>query len=80
MKKQGTEQLEKSLTALQWQRTTHPEKLQVDLDESAIHAILTACVLRNMKKFDDARDILKNEILSHDRYVSSLIFSSYVPS
>ena len=73
VKKQGLEQLEKSLAALQWQRTSHPEKHQADLDESAINALLRACVLRNLKRFDEAREILKNEILNHDRYAPSRI-------
>jgi hypothetical protein len=52
---------------LQWERTSHPEKHKADLDEAGIQSLLRACTLRNMKKFDDAREILKTEILNHEK-------------
>ncbi|KUJ20335.1 outer membrane protein-like protein iml2 [Mollisia scopiformis] len=66
-KKQGTAQLQKSLDILQWERTSHPEKLQGDLDETAIQAVLRAASLKNMGKYDEAREVLKAEVLKHDR-------------
>lgn len=66
-KKQNDEQLQKSLDALNWQQTTHPEKFQNDLDETAIKALLEACIMRNMKKYDSARTILKDEVLNHEK-------------
>lgn len=68
-KKENMEQLQKSLDAVEWERTTHPEKLENDLDETAIKALLEACMLRNMRKYDEARTILQDEILNHERYV-----------
>jgi hypothetical protein len=67
-KKENMEQLQKSLDAVKWERTSHPEKLKNDLDETAIKALLEACMLRNMRKYDEARKILQDEILNHERY------------
>lgn len=69
IKKMGQVELEKSLAALRWDRTTQPEKHEADLDEVAICALLRACVLRNMQKFENSRSILYTEILSHDKYI-----------
>ena len=67
LKKSNEEQLQKTLDILQWNRTSEPERHEADLDERATQALLHAAVLRNMKKFDSARELLKTEILSHDR-------------
>lgn len=67
VKKQSTEELQKNLDILQWERTSHLEKFKTDLDEVAIYALLEACVLRNMHKYDESRAILKKEILSHSK-------------
>ncbi len=66
-KKQGPLQLQKSLDILQWERASHPEKHQDDLDETAIQALLEAAALKNLRKYDEARDLLKSEVLNHDR-------------
>jgi hypothetical protein len=67
VKKQSVDELQKSLHILQWERTDQPDRHKGDLDEVAIHALLRACVLRNMRKFDEARAILKTDILSHEK-------------
>ncbi|KAE8443318.1 hypothetical protein EG329_001961 [Mollisiaceae sp. DMI_Dod_QoI] len=67
-KKQGPLQLQKSLDILQWERASHPEKHQDDLDETAIQALLKAAALKNLRKYDEARDLLKSEVLNHDRH------------
>ena len=94
MKKQGSEQLQKSLDSVQWgklfarlihfipsigeqslltlvstDRASHPDKFKDDLDEQAIHTILVACIERNNGKYDEARALLQNGVLKHDRYV-----------
>jgi hypothetical protein len=66
-KKQAPEQLEKSLKLLDWDRTGQPAKHKEDLDETAIHAVLQAAILRNLKRYVEARAILVDEVLNHDR-------------
>ncbi|KAF8867095.1 outer membrane protein-like protein iml2 [Acephala macrosclerotiorum] len=67
-KKQAPAQLQKSLDIAQWERATHPEKFQKDLDETAIQAVLKAAFLKNQGKYDEARELLKTEVLNHDRH------------
>ena len=67
LKKCNEEQLQMTLDILEWTRTSEPEKHKADLDETATHALLRAAVLRNMKQYSTARQVLKTEILSHDR-------------
>lgn len=66
-KKQNPVELQKSLDILQWERATNPEKLKDDLDETGIQAVLRAAFLKNMGRYDEARELLKTEILNHDR-------------
>lgn len=66
-KKQGLPQLLKSLDIVEWERVSHPEKHQDNLDETAIQAVLKAAFLKNLGRYDDARSILETEILNHDR-------------
>lgn len=67
MKKQSAELLKQSMDAIDWQRTSHPEKHKVDLDELAIDGLLRASILRNWGRYNDCRAILQSEILDHDR-------------
>jgi hypothetical protein len=60
-------QLEKSLEILQWHRTSQSQRFKNDLDESGLHALLRAAVLRNQEKFTEAKKTLEIEILSHDK-------------
>lgn len=69
IKKMSELELEKSMAVLQWERTSQPERHKADFDESAIHALLRACVLRNMRMFEETRELLQTEIISHDRCV-----------
>jgi hypothetical protein len=66
-KKENLEELQKSLDLLSWDRTSHPEKFQGDLDETAIKAALESCFLRNSGKYAESRAILQKEILGHER-------------
>jgi hypothetical protein len=66
-KKQNPAELQKSLDILQWERASHPEKLKDDLDETGIQAVLRAAFLKNMGRYDEARDLLKTQVLNHDR-------------
>ena len=65
-KRMATPQLETSMEKLDWERTSHPEKHKTNLDEVALYALLTASILRNLGRFDDARKILRDEILNHN--------------
>jgi len=67
MKKQDEDQLQKSLDCLSWDRTSHAENFKADLDETAIHAVLRAALIRNLGRYDEAREILTTEILPHDK-------------
>jgi hypothetical protein len=67
-KRMNASELEDSLANLEWNRVTHPEKHTSNLDETAIHALLKATLLRGQNKFDESKQLLKTEILSHDRY------------
>jgi hypothetical protein len=67
-KKQDAGLLQKTLDILAWERASHAEKFQEDLDEMAIFAVLRASVLRNLGRYDEARGLLTSQVLSHDRY------------
>lgn len=68
-KKMTVPQLEASLENLAWSESSANEKCwsKESLDERAILALLRAAVLRNLRKHEEAIEILKTEILSHDR-------------
>lgn len=66
-KRMNPEELEITLANLEWNRATHPEKHTTNLDETALHALLTATILRCQEKFDEARNLLTTEILVHDK-------------
>ncbi len=63
------QQLNASMTALDWSPNpnSNPTWPRESLDEHAIHAVLRAAVLRNSHRHADARTILKQEVLAHDR-------------
>jgi hypothetical protein len=67
LKKQDAALLEKTLDILKWERVSHTEKFKDDLDETAIHAVINAAVLRNLERRDEARGFLTGKILNHDR-------------
>jgi hypothetical protein len=73
LKKQDTALLEKTLDLLKWERVSHTEGFKDDLDETAIHAILNAAVLRNLGRLDEARDFLTSQILNHNRQVDIIM-------
>lgn len=71
-KRMNTSELETSLEKLDWQRTAYPKKHQANLDEVAIQALLTAAILRNLGRFEEAKRMLRDNILKHDAYVTNL--------
>lgn len=73
-RKQNKEELEKSLKCAGWERSAYPERFENDVDEMAIHALVVSSVYKNMGKYEDARSLLQNTVLSHDRYVFPLPF------
>lgn len=66
-KKENPAELQKSLDILDWERVTHPEKMKTDLDETGPQAMLRAAFLKNLGRYDEARELLKAEVLNHDR-------------
>ncbi|KAI1008015.1 Inclusion body clearance protein [Podosphaera aphanis] len=67
IKKQNPDQLQRSLKCLSWERSAQPTRHKANLDETAIHAVLTACILRNLKKYKEAREVLQTEIFCYNR-------------
>ncbi|CZS90296.1 hypothetical protein WAI453_004236 [Rhynchosporium graminicola] len=67
MKKQNDSQLQQSLNCLAWERTTYAEKFKEDLDEVAIQSVLKSALLRNLGRYGEARVILEDEVLGHDK-------------
>ncbi len=61
--------LQASLAALAWSADASRNGTwrREALDERAIHAVLRAAVLRNLRRHDDARRVLLTEVLCHDR-------------
>ncbi|KAI9839972.1 MAG: hypothetical protein M1819_000164 [Sarea resinae] len=60
--------LEDSLAALAWSSSpSNANWSREELDEHATLALLRAVTLRNLGRFDEARDVLQKEILCHDR-------------
>lgn len=68
-KKMRSADLEISLHNLEWSHATHPEKFKADIDEIGVRSLLRATVLRNIGKYDEARQLLMDDLISHDRYV-----------
>jgi hypothetical protein len=70
-KRMGTEQLEKGLDYLKWERcTASPEavaKIQEEKDEMAVWAVSMASLLRGAGKLDEARKLLQEKVIVHDR-------------
>lgn len=62
-------QLTASLAALAWSEdaASNPHWRREALDEHAILAVLRAAVLRNLKRFDEAKAVLRADVLVHDR-------------
>ena len=66
-KRMDVQELERSLKNIEWQRTSNPQEHESNLDEVAIQAVLRSAILRNLGRLQDARDILKDQILNHDK-------------
>lgn len=67
-KKMRPEHLEESLKRLAWNEdtTANPTWTKETLDEHAILALLRATVIGRLGRTDEAKEILKREILSHE--------------
>ncbi|KAL7913960.1 hypothetical protein GGI35DRAFT_231059 [Trichoderma velutinum] len=72
-KRMGTEQLEKGLDFLNWERCTaskeNLDKIQAEKDEMAVWAVSRASLLRGAEKLDEARALLKEKVIDLDRSV-----------
>ncbi|KAM0251436.1 hypothetical protein ACHAQJ_008187 [Trichoderma viride] len=72
-KRMGTEQLEKGLDFLEWGRCTANKeavaKIQEEKDEMAVWAVCKASLLRGAGKLDEARKLLQEKVIAHDRSV-----------
>lgn len=77
LKKMPVAELEKSLKKLDWERTSQSEKHTSNLDEVALQAVAKAGILRNLGRLEEARAVLKDKILRHDKYVTLCIIYPY---
>ncbi|RFU81957.1 mitochondrial outer membrane iml-2 [Trichoderma arundinaceum] len=72
-KRMGTEQLEKGLDYMKWERCTASKevvaKMQEEKDETAVWAVCMASLLRGAGKLDEARKVLQEKVIAHDRSV-----------
>ncbi|KKP04185.1 hypothetical protein THAR02_03703 [Trichoderma harzianum] len=72
-KRMGTEQLEKGLDYLNWERCTASKedvaKIQAEKDEMAVWAVSRASLLRGAEKLDEARVLLNEKVVDLDRSV-----------
>ncbi|KAL6825815.1 hypothetical protein J3E69DRAFT_335100 [Trichoderma sp. SZMC 28015] len=72
-KRMGTEQLEKGLDYLEWERCTASKedvaKIQAEKDEMAVWAVSRASLLRGAEKLDEARALLNEKVVDLDRSV-----------
>lgn len=68
-KRMTAARLEDSLRNLAWSENLHqnPHWEKEDLDEQAILAVLRASIYRNLYKHEEAKALLKKEVLCHDK-------------
>jgi Protein of unknown function (DUF3808) len=70
-KRMKPENLNKSLERLSWS-TSEANKIdwsEESVDEKGVHALLTATVLRNLGRTEEARTLLQKNVLKHDKAV-----------
>lgn len=66
-KRQSPKHTERSLESLAWSASEHnPHWTKEGIDEHAILSVLRATCLRHLKRHDEAKEILKTEVISHD--------------
>ncbi|KOS22420.1 Mitochondrial outer membrane protein iml-2 [Escovopsis weberi] len=72
-KRMGPHELQEGVRYLQWKRCTAlPEAvrtIKAEKDEMAVWALGMASLLRGMEKYNEARAMLKEHILDHERHV-----------
>ena len=70
-KKMDLGHLEDSLTNLAWSEdpSRNPHWTREDLDEKAILALLRAVVLRNMRRNEEAKALLRKQIIAHEAHL-----------
>ncbi|KAI9698956.1 MAG: Mitochondrial outer membrane protein iml2 [Candelina mexicana] len=67
-KRMRMEHLDKSLACLSWSSSSeNPNWDRESLDEQAIQSVLRAAVLRNMRMYPQARQLLSMNVINHDR-------------
>jgi hypothetical protein len=70
-KRMKPENLNKSLERLGWS-TSEANKIawsKESVDEKGVHALLTATILRNLGRTEEARSLLEEHVLNHDKTV-----------
>lgn len=77
-KRMGPCDLKVSLANLAWSRTDERVNHENDLDEVALHAVLSSAILRQMGRVAEAREVLKNNVLNHEKYVLSLLITAFL--
>jgi len=65
-KKMNTSQLEDSLTNLAWSENRSTWQVE-EIDEKAILSLLRSVIFRNLRQHTKARQILRDQIICHDR-------------
>ncbi|KAH7127442.1 hypothetical protein EDB81DRAFT_142076 [Dactylonectria macrodidyma] len=83
-KRMGPVELERGMANLKWERcTAKPEVVEAmkkEVDEMGIWALLTGTLLKRMGKYDEARALLQERILSQDRLLfKGTTRDDYVP-
>lgn len=66
-KRMDTSQLEQSLLRLSWSETSNPHWKREGPDEKAILSVLYGATLRNLKRYEEAKEHLRAGVLSYDK-------------
>jgi len=81
-KRTDDEQSRQALRELGWDRCTASkdkvEEMMGIKDEAGIQALCMAPMLRNLGRMEEAREVMRTHILSHDRFVIPFLFGDVV--
>lgn len=67
-KRMDTSHLEESLSRLKWSETTNPLWKHEGPDEKALLALLYGTTLRNLQRFEEAKQCLRSGVLSYGKH------------
>ncbi|KAL9138514.1 MAG: hypothetical protein Q9175_000248 [Cornicularia normoerica] len=66
-KRMDTSQLEQSLSRLSWSETSNPHWKREEPDEKALMSVLHGTTLRNLQRYEEAKENLRSGVLSYDK-------------